>query len=96
MCCVITNYEIIKVINRLFIDLMHSIHSIRFNCRRCILGKQIKCPPSGSDCNSDLVQWNHSTDKKTISDPVLKSSWDKSLISFVFHHHSHEKQRQTV
>lgn len=68
----------------------------KFNCRRCILGKQIKCPPSGSDCNSDLVQWNHSTDKKTISDPVLKSSWDKSLISFVFHHHSHEKQRQTV
>jgi DNA repair and recombination RAD54-like protein len=68
----------------------------KFNCRRCILGKQVKGPPEDSNCNNDLSQWNHTTDKRGIPDSVIKGAWDNSLISFVFYHHSHEKQRETI
>ena len=61
-----------------------------------MLGKQARPPPEDSDCNSDLSLWNHSTDKKGLKDPVLKGAWDPSIISFVFHHHSHTQQRLTV
>ena len=71
------------------------LYSYRFKCRRCVNNIQVKPPPADSDCNSDLSQWNHSTDKKGLLDLVLKGAWDTS-ISFVFHHWSHEEQRLTV
>ncbi|KAL3870083.1 hypothetical protein ACJMK2_042697 [Sinanodonta woodiana] len=67
----------------------------KFKCRRCVNNIQVKPPPPDSDCNSDLSQWHHSADKKGLVDIILKGSWD-SAISFVFHHRSHEEQRQTV
>lgn len=70
---------------------------IRFSCRRCVLGRQSKPPPEGSDTNSDLSQWNHnSLDKKGIEDSVLKKIWEGPTISFVFHHRSHESKIETV
>ncbi|XP_019856085.1 PREDICTED: DNA repair and recombination protein RAD54-like isoform X1 [Amphimedon queenslandica] len=68
----------------------------KLNCKRCLFNKQIKEPPTGSDCSSDLSHWNHSTDKKILPDSILKTAWDPSLISFVFHQRSHEAQRSTV
>lgn len=67
----------------------------KFKCRRCVNNIQVKPPPPDTDCNSDMSQWHHSTDKKGLHDLVLKGAWDSS-ISFVFHHHSHEEQRLTV
>lgn len=75
--------------------LLFAMH--RFNCRRCVLGKQVRSPPPDSDCTCDLSQWNHSSDKKGLEDLTLKSVWDAAqCISFVFHHRSHKEQRQTV
>ncbi|VDP36405.1 unnamed protein product [Schistosoma margrebowiei] len=68
----------------------------RFKCRRCVNSVQIKPPPEGTDCNSDFSQWNHCYTKKTLSDSVLKATWDTGCISFVFWHYSHEEQRKTV
>ena len=68
----------------------------RFACRRCVLGRQVRGPPDNSSCTDNLSLWNHCSDKKGIVDPVLKAIWNNSLISFVFHHHSHEQQRRTV
>lgn len=56
----------------------------------------MKAPPANSDCNSDLSQWHHCTDSKHVPDQVLKTAWNKSIISFVFYHYSHEKQIKTV
>ena len=71
--------------------------SSRFNCNRCLLGRQVKAPPPGSDTNSDLSQWHHCClDKRGLQDMVLKKVWDEKLISFVFHHKSHEKKIETV
>ena len=69
----------------------------RFNCQRCLLGRQMKAPPTDSDTNSDLSQWHHcSVDKRGVEDMVLKKVWDPKTISFVFHHKSHEKRIETV
>ncbi|KAL5016382.1 hypothetical protein ScPMuIL_005971 [Solemya velum] len=67
----------------------------KFKCRRCVNNIQVKPPPPDSDCNSDLSQWCHSADKKGLVDIILKGAWDPG-ISFVFHHRSHEKQKETV
>eukprot|EP00731_Ephydatia_muelleri_P018095 Em0011g135a len=68
----------------------------KFNCQRCVLGKQMKPPPEGSDCTSDLSQWNHCTDKRGLEDLLMKRVWDGPTISFVFYHKSHESQIKTV
>ncbi|XP_021339494.1 DNA repair and recombination protein RAD54-like [Mizuhopecten yessoensis] len=67
----------------------------KFKCKRCVNNIQVKPPPEGSDCNSDLSLWHHSTDKKGLDDLVFKGSWNPA-ISFVFHHNSHEEQHKTV
>lgn len=59
-------------------------------CTRCVNGIQIKKPPEGSDCNSDLSEWNHTRDRKGIPDVALKQVHGAGGISFVFHHISHE------
>uniref|UniRef100_A0A3B3BM93 RAD54 like n=1 Tax=Oryzias melastigma TaxID=30732 RepID=A0A3B3BM93_ORYME len=64
----------------------------KFRCRRCVNGRQVRAPAEGSDCTSDLSQWNHCFDKRGLQDPVLKASWD-AAVSFVFHQRSHEEQR---
>lgn len=61
----------------------------RFKCRRCVNRIQVKPPPDDATCNSDLSQWNHCADRKTIPDPVLKSAWDAG-VTFAFHQKSHE------
>jgi len=61
----------------------------KFKCQRCVNNIQVKLPPEGSDCNSDLSQWNHSSDKKGLVDVLLKGSWGSS-ITFAFHHKSHD------
>ena len=76
---------------------MHTRRWRRFHCRRCVLGRQMKPPPEGSDTNSDLSQWHHNClDKKGVEDLILKKVWDGPTISFVFHHKSHEKKIETA
>ncbi|VTJ79106.1 Hypothetical predicted protein [Marmota monax] len=67
----------------------------RLHCRRCVNRRQVWPPPDGSDCTSDLAQWNHSTDKRGLQDEVLQAAWDaaSTAITFVFHQRSHEEQR---
>ncbi|EHH14742.1 hypothetical protein EGK_00712 [Macaca mulatta] len=67
----------------------------RLHCRRCVNSRQIRPPPDGSDCTSDLAQWNHCTDKRGLQDEVLQAAWDaaSTAITFVFHQRSHEEQR---
>ncbi|KAK1340147.1 hypothetical protein QTO34_018711 [Cnephaeus nilssonii] len=67
----------------------------RLRCCRCVNNHQIRPPPDGSDCTSDLAQWNHSTDKRGLRDEVLQAAWDaaSTAITFVFHQRSHEEQR---
>ena len=60
----------------------------RFKCKRCVNDIQTKPPPEGSDCTTDLSQWNHCADKKGIVDPILKMVWC-DWITFVYHHYSH-------
>ncbi|XP_069795055.1 DNA repair and recombination protein RAD54-like isoform X2 [Narcine bancroftii] len=67
----------------------------RLKCRRCVNGHQVRPPPEGSDCTSDLSQWNHCANKRGLQDTVLQSAWD-AAVSFVFHHHSHEEQRGLI
>lgn len=64
----------------------------KFKCRRCVNGHQVRPPSDGSDCTSDLSQWNHCADKRGLQDSALYSAWD-AAVSFVFHQRSHEEQR---
>ncbi|XP_029473413.1 DNA repair and recombination protein RAD54-like [Rhinatrema bivittatum] len=64
----------------------------KFKCRRCVNGHQVRQPPAGTDCTSDLSQWNHCADKRGLPDAVLQAAWD-AAITFAFHHRSHEEQR---
>ena len=64
-------------------------------CKRCVNNIQVVDPPANSDCKSEVSQWHHSADKKGVNDLILKQAWQAG-ISYVFHHHSHEKQRLTV
>lgn len=64
----------------------------RIKCRRCVNGHQVRPPPDGSDCTSDLSQWQHCADRRGLQDPVLRAAWD-AAVTFTFHHHSHEEQR---
>lgn len=66
----------------------------KFSCRRCVNGIQVKPPPESSDCNNNLALWNHCADKRNVTDNILKSAWDTSAVTFVFHHKSHEEQRR--
>lgn len=70
--------------------------SRRFKCRRCVNRIQVRGPPEGSDCGADLSAWHHCADKRGVEDVVLKAAWETRAISFVFHHRSHEKQKETV
>ncbi|XP_025782479.1 DNA repair and recombination protein RAD54-like [Puma concolor] len=67
----------------------------RLRCCRCVNNHQVRPPPDGSDCTSDLAQWNHNTDKRGLKDEVLQAAWDaaSTAITFVFHQQSHEEQR---
>ncbi|WAR23728.1 RAD54-like protein [Mya arenaria] len=47
----------------------------KIKCRRCVNNIQVKGPPEGSDCNSNLSQWNHAADKKGLPDLTLKGAW---------------------
>ncbi|CAG2055862.1 unnamed protein product [Timema podura] len=62
----------------------------KFRCKRCINHIQVKPPPDGTDCTSDLSCWHHCADKKGLVDVVLKQCWEAG-VSFVFHHRSHEQ-----
>ncbi|XP_052774234.1 DNA repair and recombination protein RAD54-like isoform X2 [Mya arenaria] len=69
----------------------------KIKCRRCVNNIQVKGPPEGSDCNSNLSQWNHAADKKGLPDLTLKGAWVAGTpVTYVFHHHSHVQQRVTV
>lgn len=68
----------------------------KLNCRRCVLGRQVRPPPEGSDTTSDLSLWQHCSDKKGLEDAVLKKVWDGPAVSFVFHQRSHDSKIQTV
>ncbi|NWR42599.1 RAD54 protein, partial [Regulus satrapa] len=64
----------------------------KIKCRRCVNGHQVRPPPEGSDCTSDLSQWQHCADKRGLQDAVLKAAWH-AAVTFAFHHHSHQEQR---
>lgn len=68
----------------------------KFSCRRCVLGREVKPPAEGTDTNSDLSQWHHSSEKKGLQDLLLKRVWSGPAVSFVFHHRSHEQKIETV
>ena len=57
-------------------------------------GIQTRNPPADSDCNADLSQWHHCTNKKGLVDMALKQSWEAG-VTFAFHHKSHD-QIQTI
>ncbi|KAJ7332778.1 hypothetical protein JRQ81_014958 [Phrynocephalus forsythii] len=63
----------------------------KFKCRRCVNGHQVRPPPEGSDCTSDLSQWYHCAEKRGLQDTVLKAAWD-AAVTFTFYHRSHEQQ----
>ncbi|CAL1572573.1 unnamed protein product [Knipowitschia caucasica] len=62
----------------------------RLKCRRCVNGAQVQRPPLDADCNSSLAHWHHTTQRKHLSDHVLKMSWEPA-VSFVFHQQAHIK-----
>ncbi|XP_026563004.1 DNA repair and recombination protein RAD54-like [Pseudonaja textilis] len=64
----------------------------KIKCRRCVNGHQVRPPPEGSDCTSDLSQWHHCAEKRGLKDNVLKTAWD-AAVTFTFYHQSHEEQR---
>ncbi|NXI30396.1 RAD54 protein, partial [Sterrhoptilus dennistouni] len=64
----------------------------KIKCPRCVNGHQVRPPPDGSDCTSDLSQWQHCADKRRLQDSVLKAAWD-AAVTFTFYQHSHEEQR---
>ncbi|KAG7190042.1 hypothetical protein KM043_006190 [Ampulex compressa] len=61
----------------------------KFKCKRCVNGVEAKAPPEQSDCNSDLSDWRHAHNPRTLPDVPLRQCWS-SGISFVFHHRSQE------
>ncbi|XP_038616441.1 DNA repair and recombination protein RAD54-like [Tachyglossus aculeatus] len=69
----------------------------KLKCCRCVNGHQVRPPPAGTDCTSDLSQWHHCADKRGLRDAVLQAAWvpaaAATAISFVFHQQSHEEQR---
>ncbi|KAK9404299.1 DNA repair and recombination protein RAD54-like [Crotalus adamanteus] len=64
----------------------------KIKCRRCVNGHQVRPPPEGSDCTSDLSQWHHCAEKRGLKDTVLKTAWE-GAVTFTFYHQSHEEQR---
>uniref|UniRef100_A0A8C3XDP8 DNA repair and recombination protein RAD54-like n=1 Tax=Cyanoderma ruficeps TaxID=181631 RepID=A0A8C3XDP8_9PASS len=64
----------------------------KIKCPRCVNGYQVRPPPDGADCTSDLSQWQHCADKRRLQDSVLKAAWD-AAVTFTFYQHSHEEQR---
>ncbi|XP_054837769.1 DNA repair and recombination protein RAD54-like [Eublepharis macularius] len=64
----------------------------KIKCHRCVNGYQVRPPPEGTDCTSDVSQWNHCAEKRGLQDAILKAAWD-AAVTFTFHHHSHEEQR---
>lgn len=63
---------------------------IRFKCKRCVNGIEVKGPPEQSDCNSDLSDWRHIYNPRHLPDIPLRQCWS-SGVSFVFCHRSHEQ-----
>ncbi|KOB73773.1 Steroid receptor-interacting snf2 domain protein [Operophtera brumata] len=84
----------LKDLFRLEENTLSDTHS-KFRCRRCVNNIQVTLPPENSDCTSDLSNWYHCADKKSLADLVLKQCWDLAKsISFVFHHRSAETEAQ--
>ncbi|XP_043247791.1 DNA repair and recombination protein RAD54-like isoform X1 [Colletes gigas] len=70
-------------------DTISDTHA-KFKCKRCINGIEVTGPPEQSDCNSDLSDWRHAHNPRTLPDLSLRQCWS-SGISFVFHNRSHDK-----
>ncbi|XP_017784578.1 PREDICTED: DNA repair and recombination protein RAD54-like [Nicrophorus vespilloides] len=69
----------------------------RLKCKRCITNIQMTNPPENADCTSDLSNWYHAWDKKSLADIVLKEIWDLAKhISFVFHQKSAKVEVKSV
>lgn len=66
----------------------------KLKCTRCFQGTQTRPPPTGSDSNSDLKDWHHCHEKRSIPDVVMRFAWDAG-VTFAFYQKSHE-QRITV
>lgn len=74
---------------RQHISIVMKILYSRFKCKRCVNNVQMKPPPEGSDCTSDLSQWYHCSSNKGIPDEILSQAWKISnSVSFIFHHRS--------
>uniref|UniRef100_A0A1I8IDR7 DNA repair and recombination protein RAD54-like n=1 Tax=Macrostomum lignano TaxID=282301 RepID=A0A1I8IDR7_9PLAT len=71
-------------------DTLSETHD-KFKCRRCVNGIQVRPPPDGADCNSDLSQWHHCVDRKAVPDLCLKACFDTKCITFVYWQLSHEE-----
>ncbi|XP_012267151.1 DNA repair and recombination protein RAD54-like [Athalia rosae] len=67
----------------------------KFKCKRCVNGVEIRGPPEGTDCNSDLSDWRHAHNSRHLPDIPLRQCWS-SGISFVFHHRSHEQIKAEI
>lgn len=54
-------------------------------------------PPEDSDCTSDLSQWFHCSNNKSLPDTILSQAWEMcKCVSFVFHHRSSGCEVQPV
>ncbi|PIK51719.1 putative DNA repair and recombination protein RAD54-like [Apostichopus japonicus] len=60
-------------------------------CKRCVNNIQTRPPPDDANCNSDMMNWHHHTDKRGLTDQVLKATMNSGVVSFVFHQKSHEQ-----
>lgn len=66
----------------------------KLKCARCFQDSQTRPPPGNADSNSDIKDWHHCHDKRTIPDVPMKFAWE-SGVTFAFYQKSHE-QRKTV
>lgn len=88
--------EDLKDLFRLEENTLSDTHD-KFKCKRCVRNVQSILPPEGSDCTSDLSNWYHCADKKSLADVVLKQCWSLAeTISFVFHHRSAKVETSKV
>lgn len=80
----------LKELFRLEDDSVLSDTHSKFNCKRCSDNQQIQDPPSSADTASDLADWHHCYEPKTIPDDKLAEAWPHGNVSFVFY------QKQSV
>lgn len=74
-------------------EILSDTHT-KFNCKRCVDGKQHETPPEYADTASDLADWHHCYNADVIPDDKLAQSWGTCGISFVMYQ-KQDKPKET-